>query len=173
MFKKSIVFITIFLFSLNFFTFAQNNSQDQNGLELELSAFIVNIIKDKDGNDKEVFAPATRAQAGQVIEYRIIAVNNSENIIPASSAKISVPVPNVTSYIDSSALENDLYRLEFSADGGQFFAAAPLTRTIKNDEGKEVEELIDPSEYQIVRWTILKQIAPNESQVFSYRVEVK
>jgi len=173
MFKKLFVFITVILFSLSFFTFAQENLQEQTGLELELSAFIVNTIKDADGNDKEVFVPATRAQAGQVIEYRVSAVNNGENVIPAASAKISVPIPGVTSYVDGSALENDLYRLEFSVDEGRNFAVAPLMRTIKNDKGEEVEEIIDPSEYQLVRWTILKQIEPKERHIFSYRVEVK
>ena len=173
MFRKLIVFILILIFSLSFPTFAQDSQQEQTGLELELSAFIVNTVKDVEGNEKEVFIPATRAQVGQLIEYRIRAVNNTESVISASSAKISVPIPNVTKYVDGSALENDLFRLEFSVDGGQNFAEAPLLRVIKNDKGEEVSEVIDPSEYQVVRWTILKKIDPKEVYNLSYRVEVK
>jgi len=169
--KKFIVFI--FLFSASLIAFAQEAKQGQAGLELELSAYIVNTVKDSDGNEKEVFVPATRAQVGQLIEYRIKAVNNSEEAIPAASAKISVPIPDVTTYVDGSALENDLFRLEFSADGGQNFAVAPLLRVVKNDKGEEVSVVIDPSEYQVVRWTILEKIEPGAIYNLSYRVKVK
>jgi len=168
MLKKLFIFF-IFIYSFSFLVLAQD-TQEENGLEQKLSAFIVNTVLDKDGKEIEVFAPATTAKAGQIIEYRYHATNVGEgeisNFIPI------IPIPAVTTYIDGSATESDLFLLEFSIDGGKSFANAPLIRIIKNDKGEEVEEQVDPSEYQAVRWTMLDSFKPNQEINLSFRVRV-
>ena len=166
--KKLFMFI-IMLYGFSFLVLAQE-SQEKNGLEQKLSAFIVDTVLDKDGKEVEVFKPATTAKSGQIIEYRYHAKNVSEGII--ENFIPIIPIPTVTTYIDGSATGGELFLLEFSIDGGESFAAPPLIKTVKNEKGEDVQVEVEPAEYQSVRWKMLGGFQPKQEINLSFRVRV-
>lgn len=166
---KKLLLVFILIYSISFLVLAQDTQEEQ-GLEQKLSAFIVSTVIDKDGNEVEVFAPATTAKSGQIIEYRYHAKNTSEgdinNFVPI------IPIPSVTTFLSGSATESDLFVLEYSVDGGKSFAVAPLMKKVTNDQGEEIEVEVDPSEYQAVRWTMLESFKVNQEIDLKFRVSV-
>ncbi len=150
-------------------SFAQDNP-----LEVKLEGYIVNVITKEDGTKEEEFLPATEARPGQVVEYRVMLTNVSNETIPAASkAGVVGPVPATTTYIaDSATASSAEGLLEFSADGGQTFAEKPLIEKENAEGEKELVEAL-PEEYTTARWTVLVAIEPQQTHTFTYRVTVK
>jgi uncharacterized repeat protein (TIGR01451 family) len=164
MYRASIFFL--FLFS---FVWAQTNEP----LSVSLEAYVVTVMTKDDGTTEEKFSEAATARPGQIVEYRVIVMNTSNETVPGSSAFIVGPVPASTDYlVDTATLSSDAARLEFSADGGQSFADKPMVLK-KNDEGEEELVAALPEEYTDARWQLLQALAPQESLTFSYRVTVR
>lgn len=142
-------------------------------LKVSLEAYIVTVITKDDGTTEEQFSEAATAKPGQVVEYRVMVINSSNETVSDSNAFITGPVPASTDYIaETATVSSDAARLEFSADGGQSFADKPMILK-KNDQGEE--ELVEalPEEYTDARWQLLKAVAPQEQLTFNYRVTVR
>jgi uncharacterized repeat protein (TIGR01451 family) len=151
------------------FAMAQNEP-----VTVKLEAYIVSVVTKEDGTTEEQFAEAKEARPGQVVEYRVVVTNVSDETLPASNAVITGPIPDTTIFIaDSATPSSDSARLEFSADGGQTFSVPPVMIKVKNDQGKEVEVAAMPEQYTAARWIILQALEPKQETIFKYRVTVK
>ncbi len=141
---------------------------------VKLEAFVVSTITKEDGTTEEQFTEAKEARPGQVVEYRVVVTNVSDETLPASNAIITGPIPSTTVYIADSATPSSAgAMLEYSADGGQTFSVPPVMIKVKNDKGEEVEVEATPEQYTAARWIILQALEPKQELIFKYRVTVK
>jgi uncharacterized repeat protein (TIGR01451 family) len=132
---------------------------------VDTKIFLVNQVTDADGTVKEDLKPATTARPGQIVEYRLVARNETDTTLPAGTVSITGPIPNGTTFVPDSATPTDeRISTEVSADGQNFSdAASPLLT-----DG----EVVDPASYKAVRWTLLVPLEPGKEETFVYRVTV-
>ncbi len=159
---------TLFLLLTLGLAFAQ---ESESPLVVSLESFIVEEVVLEDGSVEEQFTPAEFTDPGNTIEYRVNLFNQGDTALEGVQAV--GPIPEDTFYLDGSAAVSEEAWLEFSIDGGQTFAAAPITITIVNEEGEEEEVTVPPENYTTVRWILLTPLEVEQSKSFSYRVEVK
>ena len=163
--KKLLPFIIVFL--------ALGLAQTE-PVTVKLEAYVVSTITKEDGTTEEQFTEAKEARPGQIVEYRVVVTNVSDETLPASNAVITSPIPATTVYIAETATPtSEGARLEYSADGGQTFSVPPLMIKVKNDKGEEVEVEATPEQYTAARWIILQALEPKQELIFTYRVTVK
>lgn len=142
-------------------------------VKVTLEGYLVNVVTKEDGTQEEEFVEATEARPGQVVEYRVIVTNASDETLPASNASVIGPVPATTTYMaDSATATGAEALLEFSADNKVSFAEKPLIEKENAEGEKELEEAL-PEEYTDTRWTILVPLEPQQILTFKYRVTVK
>ena len=70
---------------------------------VKLEAYVVSTITKEDGTTEEQFSEAKEARPGQIVEYRVVVTNISDETLPASNAIITGPIPDTTTYIADSA----------------------------------------------------------------------
>jgi uncharacterized repeat protein (TIGR01451 family) len=140
-------------------------------LEVTLEGYLVTLVTNDDGTKEEKFIAASAARPGQVVEYRVIVTNVSNETVPASNTMIVGPVPDTTTYLADSASSGAEARLEFSADGGRTFAEKPLFEKT-NEQGEKELVVALPEDYTATRWALLMPLGPAQSLTFTYRVTV-
>jgi uncharacterized repeat protein (TIGR01451 family) len=161
--------LALVLVLLSSFVMAQSEP-----VTVKLEAYVVSVVTKEDGTTEEQFAEAKEARPGQVVEYRVVVTNVSDETLPASNAVITGPIPSTTVYIaDSATASSESARLEYSADGGQTFSVPPVMIKVKDDQGQEVEVAATPEQYTAARWIILQALEPKQETIFKYRVTVK
>jgi len=130
-------------------------AQSDNPVSVRLEIFVVSMV---DG--EETFTESTTARPGQVVEYRLYAVNNGDTTLPPSSVTVTGPVPEGTAYVEASATpSSDTVIAEFSINGSDFVA-------------DETEATADGGSIQAVRWTLDTDMEPAQEDSFVYRVTV-
>lgn len=140
----------------------------QSPINIRLEIFVVSEVTTDDGDREERFSEATTARPGQVVEYRLFATNDGDTTLPAGTVVIVGPVPEGTSYVENSSTpSSDRLIVEFSADGEAYSEPPVLT----GPDGDR--ELVEPSDYEAVRWTLLVPMEPGQEEVFFYRVLVE
>lgn len=136
-----------------------------NPIELRSEIYIVSLVTLDDGTREERFTEATSAIPGQVIEYRVFATNVGETTLPAGRVQVIGPVMDGMEFVPGSATpSSERVLTEFSADG-QEFGIAPLLVGTGDDRG-----VVEPTDYQAVRWTLLEALEPGQEEPFYYRV---
>jgi len=120
---------------------------------------------------EEVAEPVEEAAPGETLEYRITYQNVSDQ--PLRSLVITGPIPNATNYVADSASTEVESDLVVSIDGGSRYEEEPVIRTRTLAEGTTEELVVGPERYTHVRWQSRGLLAPNETQVFRYRVKVE
>lgn len=129
-----------------------------NPVSVRVEIYVVSVV-----GGEEQFTEATTARPGQIVEYRLFAVNNGSTTLPAGTVVITGPVPNGTQFVANSATpSSDSVLTEFSVDGTNFSEPPVLT-------GGRVAE---PREYRAVRWTLLGAMEPGQEVTFVYRVTI-
>ena len=145
----------------------------QSGAEpvsVSVEAFVVSEVTSEDGVEERLSAAST-ARPGQVVEYRLTVNSQEETTLPAGTVVVTGPVPESTRYVEGSATpSSERVLTEFTADGEQF-SEPPLTGSGEGTGGSG--EIIPPSGYAAVRWTLLTQVEPAQEEVFTYRVVVE
>ena len=63
--------------------------------------------------------------------------------------------------------------LEASIDMGITWSSEPLYRTALDANGKEIQEIVPPSQYHQIRWSSFDELKPDDSFQYTYRVRVK
>jgi uncharacterized repeat protein (TIGR01451 family) len=165
--RKSACLVFVMLLA-TYFVVAQDEP-----VQVTLEGYLVNVITKEDGTQEEEFVEATEARPGQVIEYRVIVTNVSDEAIPANNASVIGPVQATTTYLaDSATASSGEALLEFSADNKATFAEKPLIEKENAEGEKELVEAL-PEEYTDTRWTILVPLEPQQTLTFTYRVTVK
>ena len=96
----------------------------------------------------ETFAEASRAKAGETLEYRLTYENGTAGEIRNLLA--TLPIPKGTAYLERSARPG---QVQASLDG-KAFQPVPLTRDQKLPGGKTVRAAVPASEYRFLRWTV-------------------
>jgi uncharacterized repeat protein (TIGR01451 family) len=144
-------------------------AQAPHPIETVLETYIVSLVTREDGTREDRYSPATQARPGQVVEYRVIVTNVSEETLPPGIVVITMPIPEGTQFVPSSATpSSDDLLTEFSADDGLTFADTHVfvglgdTRTIA-----------DPTAYTRVRWTVLVDMEPGTELTLVYRVTMR
>jgi uncharacterized repeat protein (TIGR01451 family) len=136
----------------------------ENPVEVRLEIFLVSEVQ-----GTEQFRPATTARPGQVVEYRLTAVNRSEETLPGGTVEIIGPIPDRTTFVPNSATPtSERILAEFSADGGQTYSEEPV---LVGGEGDR--RVAGPESYDAVRWTLLVPMEPGQEEAFFYRVKVE
>ena len=135
------------------------------GLPMQVEVLRVDTVPGSDGGRVERFEPVTEALPGDVVEYRITVVNETEAPIEAGLVVVTVPIPEGVAYIENSAgpAAGDRALLEFSADGGESYGEPPVLVD---------RSVAPPEEYDAIRWTFLQPFEPGEEETVYYRVDV-
>ena len=135
----------------------------QNPIEIRTEIFLVSVVQ-----GTEQLRPATTARPGQVVEYRITAMNRSEETLPEGIVEIIGPVPEGTSYVPNSATPtSERVLTEYSAPGSEGYSEEPVL--LGNGEDREVAAA---ETYDAIRWTLLVPMEPGQEETFFYRVRV-
>lgn len=140
----------------------------QNPVSIRLEIYVVSEVTTADGTREERFSEATTARPGQTVEYRLFATNVGETTLPAGTVEIVGPVPQGTTFVpDSTMPTTERVVTEFSADG-EIFSEPPVIV----GEGAS-RRLVEATDYEAVRWTLLVPMEPGQEEVFFYRVLVE
>lgn len=135
-------------------------------VEIRLEIFLVSEVQ-----GSEQFRPATTARPGQVVEYRVTAINVSEETLPQGTVVITGPIAGQTTYVPNSATpSSERVLTEFSADGGENFSEPPVL--VGGDRGDDDRRVAEPVDYDVVRWTLLAPMEPEQEETFFYRVKI-
>jgi uncharacterized repeat protein (TIGR01451 family) len=155
-------------FYLSFFTFLGVFAQSEE-VSIATEIFVINQTTAADGSVSEEPKPATTARPGQIVEYRLVARNETDTTLPAGTVIITGPVPGGTTFVPESATPKDERILtEYSADGTNF---ADSDSPILSGTGDN-RTVVDPKAYKAVRWTLLVPLEPAQEETFVYRVTV-
>lgn len=150
---------------------------DDQPVEVRYEIFIVSEVTNDEGEREERFTEATTARPGQVVEYRVFATNTGDTTLPASLVTVIGPVPEGTRFVPESATpSSDRILTEYwaeevdcpDAEDGMCFDEPPIV--VEEGDGRRV---LDPSEYDAVRWTLLEPMEPGQEEPFFYRVTVQ
>lgn len=141
-------------------------AQRANPISFRSEIYIVSQITRDDGSKEERFTAATEAIPGQVVEFRIFATNTGDTTLPAGVVQLFGPIEAGMQYVPNSATPtSDRLLTEYSVDGVTFSAPPVLV----GEEG-EVRRVADPTEYTMIRWTLLVPMEPGQEEPLAYRV---
>ncbi len=144
----------------------------QNGTDpiaIDLEVYVVSQVTRDDGTREERFTEATEARPGQVVEYRLIVENVSDETLPAGIVVVTGPVPEGTEFVPSSATpSSDALLTEYSADGGDNYYETNVF--VGRVEDRTIAQ---PTDYDAVRWTVLEPMEPGDTYTLVYRVTVR
>lgn len=141
-------------------------------LTLNLTQSLIRTVT-VSGKSTEQRAPSPASvRPGDVLAQSLTARNSGKTVL--NGVRVQLPVPRNTVYL---ALDGETrgVKAEYSIDGGQTFAPAPLKKKVSVTENgraviREVE--VKPNEYQAVRWTV-GTLAAGAEQTLGFRVQVK
>lgn len=155
-----LLFVFLIAFIGNFNAFGAKDK-----LQLKVEGYIVKVIVDEKGKREELQPLPKKVYPGDVIEYKIVATNTSNEEL--KNVLIRAKIPKGTVYVAKSATGEP----EFSIDGGKTFSKEPVKYYVI-ENGKKVEKVATPDMYTNIRWKI-NVLKPNETAEFRYRVRVK
>ncbi len=142
---------------------AQGDPSD--AVQLRLEMYLVTV---EDG--QETFTASITARPGQVVEYRILATNTSNEELQPGSVVVTVPVPGGARFLANSAAPvSQEVLVEYTAEGAGYMEP-PVIIEIEADGSRRTAS---QDEYRGVRWTLLNPMAPNAEVVLSFRVTVE
>lgn len=104
--------------------------------------------------------PATTAEIGAVVEYRVFAENTSATTLPAGRVQIVGPIHEGMQLVPGSPTPSSRRVLrEYTIDGSTF----------SGDENRTATEWAN---IRAIRWTLLEPMEPGAIEVFVYRIVV-
>lgn len=148
-------------------------AQVSSPLRLQLTQELVTAVTEG-GRTVETLSPMPKAvRPGDTLTQVVTASNLGKGTL--RQASILLPVPRGTEFVGQATPSTARWATEFSRDGGQTFAAAPLKKTItvtENGRAVQKEVVVPPSEYTNVRW-VVGAITSGDTLKFGFRVKVK
>lgn len=168
------------------------------GIVFDVEILRVDLVRGEEGETVERFVPVEEAVPGEVIEYRVTAVNEGDIIYRPGTVVVTLPIGQGLAYIEDSATpSSDRVVTEFSADGGASYSEPPVLipdtepaepepddtdpgdtdpGDTEPDDAEAPEEAgsraADPAEYDAIRWTFSVPFEPGQEELLVYRVEV-
>lgn len=145
------------------------SAQGVDPIQTVLETYIVSQVTRDDGTREDRFTAATQARPGQVVEYRVIVRNVSDETLPPGIVVITLPVPDGTQFVPHSATpSHDGLLTEYSADGGVLFDENNVIIGLGDQR-----TIAEPTAYTHVRWTVLAEMEPQDEVVLVYRVTIR
>jgi len=115
------------------------------GIVFDVEIFRVDLVRGEEGETVERFVPVEEAVPGEVIEYRVTAVNEGDIIYRPGTVVVTLPIGQGLAYIEDSATpSSDRVLTEFSADGGASYSEPPVLISDTDPAGTDPSET-DPS----------------------------
>ena len=117
--------------------------------------------------EAEVQAPreSEDARPGDVLRYRLEFVNGTGRAL--RDVVLSNPIPETIRLVGGTVRSSrDDAQVEYSADGGQTWAAEPMEEVLV--EGRRVRRPIPPDRFTNVRWTIPGWVQPRDTVTAAY-----
>ena len=99
-------------------------------------------------NGTEQSISADKAKPGDVIEY--VATYKNTDTKPATNVTATLPIPRGMEYIPTTASPEHV----MASTDDEHYSLVPLKRTVKDANGKAVEQLVPYSEYRSLRWQL-------------------
>lgn len=136
---------------------------------------VMSLVKNVtvEGKVTEQIVPGPKSVfPGDVISQTVTVRNTSGKSI--QNVPVKLPVPRSTIYLSPEKGMN-VMSAEYSIDGGQTFAPAPLRKmvtVVENGKSVRKEVEVKPGEYTAVRW-VIGELAAGQSLKLGYRVQVK
>ena len=144
-------------------------AQADEPVAIRVEIYVVSEVPTDGGGTSEQYTEATQARPGQVVEYRLFAVNQGDTTLPAGTVVLTGPVPDGTRFVPTSATpSSERILTEYTGPGADGFSEPPV---LAGSNG--ATQAIDPSDYSAVRWTLLEPMAPGQEEAFFYRVVVE
>lgn len=122
-----------------------------------------------DAQGREVVSPIADVAPGDVLEYQITYTNLSQSRL--RDFQVDGPVPDSTDYL-GYAVGAPGASMQVSIDSGETWESEPVTRVIRNAEGRMEQVVIPQSEYTGIRW-IGGSLQAGQTARYSYRVIVE
>lgn len=123
-------------------------------------------------SDSETLQPASQAEPGDVIEYRLVFTNSGETDV--FGLNVVNPIPENTTFVSQSANTRIPSIFKVSIDGGATFEDTPVKRVETQSDGTQKEVIIPPSMYTHVQWKADKPLLSDGGEhIYSYRVTIK
>lgn len=143
-------------------------------IEFDVEIVRVDQVRGDDGEIAERFVPVTEAIPGEVIEYRVTAVNRGDIIYRPGTVVVTLPIGNGLAYLEGSATPtSDKVVTEFSADGGVSYSEPPVLIEVTPAADEVEQRAAEPEEYDHIRWTFSIPFEPEQEELLVYRVEVR
>jgi uncharacterized repeat protein (TIGR01451 family) len=155
-------------------------------IAFEVEILRVDLVRGDDGEPTERFVPVEEAIPGEIIEYRVTAINEGDIIYRPGTVVVTLPIGEGVRYVEDSATPtSERWVIEFSADGGQTFSEPPVLVPVasaeddavdqaeEGDAGESERRAASPGEYDAIRWTFAEQFEPGQEERLTYRVEVQ
>lgn len=127
------------------------------------SLVVFRVVRDAEG--KEQLEAVEEARPGDLLEYQLTYANPTRQAVKGLQA--TLPLPEGLAYQARSAEPG---AVQASLDGEKF-AAVPLRRQVKGQDGKVRTEEVPTSEYRALRWR-LATLGAGESVTCRARVAV-
>lgn len=131
--------------------------------EVQSRLTVQKVIVSDSGEELEA---VSSVKPGDTVEYRLVYTNERTDRI--SNLKPVLPIPMGMNYLAETASPS-LYAASLVYEGG--FESAPLMRKITLENGDEIEELVDRSQYKQLQW-LVSELDPGESVEISVRMRV-
>ena len=136
-------------------------------VEGRIEAFLVST----DAKGVEIVQPADVAEPGELMEYRLVFVNNGDSAV--SGLQVVDPVPDNTTFVGGSASTDADARFEVSIDGGKSFEGEPVTRVETQPDGSQKTVVIPPAQYTHLRWAVEDALEGEGGEHrYTYRVTI-
>ncbi len=117
-------------------------------------------------NGKEMLSSAAQVKPGEIVEYRATYTNSGTEA--ARQMMATLPVPAGMEFVGRTATPS---KLEASLDG-RTWASVPLTRRVKQADGRMAVKEVPTSEYRFLRWPI-GTLAAKSARTVSARMRVQ
>lgn len=123
-----------------------------------ISVRALNTTAAAEAAKKKGGAARTAVLPGDVLRYTLAFTNSTDK--PVRNVELRDPIPAGVRFVAGSArASRPDVRLEFSADGGRTWSAAPVEAGMV--DGKPVSRTIAPDRYTHVRWLVTGAVAPH------------
>lgn len=134
-----------------------------------LSANLVELVADEDGNMVETLVIADTAVPGDIIQYTGTYENTSQE--PLIGLIINGPIPSGTRYLGGSQSASVDAVFEVLIEG-EDWQELPAYRTITDENGEEQQIEATAADFLQLRWRLGEPLEPDTSAISVYRVTV-
>ncbi|ADV66605.1 hypothetical protein [Deinococcus maricopensis] len=143
-------------------------AQTAQPITLTLTRDLVRTVTQNGKSTEQITANVKSVLPGDTFIENLTVRNTTTK---ARNLTVRLPVPKAAQYIGNATPSSNRWQVQFSADGGKTFAAAPLKQTII-DNGIKKEVVVPINKYTDARW-IITGLKPDESLKFNFRAQVK